>query len=273
MLALDFAFSLLAGADLYFLSAHTDRDFAWTIKLPITATFLGAGYLSAVVALALSARATDWRTIRSIPVMGFTLTTTTLLVTVSHLSQFHLGEGPAFARVAAWAWLAVYFTIPILLAAVFVRQERAAMPDGEAGGEPLLSVVRAALLVQAVGATILGLGLIVHSSAFDWLWPWPLPPLSAGAVGAWLLTIAAGSWWALHEGDWARLRPSVAGPIAFLLLVVLGAIRYPAPLATNVWQDWVFFAAIGGALLGLTGAGHVQNRGNFGRAAAPLESD
>jgi hypothetical protein len=260
VLALDLVFSLLAGVDLYFLAGHTDRYFAWTIKLPVTATFLGAGYLSAVVTLVLARRATDWRNVRSIAVMGFALTTTTLLVTLWHITQFHLAEGPAFARVAAWAWLAVYLTIPILLATIFVRQQRAARGGVTNAAEPILPPVRAALRTQAIGASILGLGLVFRPSAFDVVWPWPLPPLSAGAVGAWLVTIAAGSSWALHEKDGGRLRRDLAGPAAFLALVVLGAARFPAPLAADAWQDWTFFGAVGVTLLGLVSAGYLQKR-------------
>jgi hypothetical protein len=258
--ALDLVFSLLAGGDLYLLSAHTDRYFAWTIKLPATATFLGAGYLSAVVTLVLGARANDWRKLRSIPVLGFTLTSVTLLVTLWHLSQFHLHDGSGFARIAAWSWLVVYATIPILLAAAFFRQERAAGPDIRAIAEPILPSIRAALLAQALGATVLGTGLIVRPSAFDRVWPWPLPPLSAGAVGAWLLTIAAGSWWALREGDWARLRAGTLGPTVFLVLVAAGAARYPTPLNVHAWQDWAFFAAIAASLVGFAGTVHAQQR-------------
>jgi hypothetical protein len=260
VLALDFVFSLAAGCDLYLLSTRTDRYFAWTIKLPATATFLGAGYLSAVVALALAAHMTDWRDIRSIPVMGITLTATTLLVTLWHVSQVHLGSGPPFARVAAWAWLAVYVTIPILLTAVFVRQQRAARGDGRSVTEPIVPAVRAALLAQAVVTTVLGIGLIVRSSTFDTVWPWPLPPLSAGAVGAWLLTIAAGTWWALHDGDWVRMRSGLAGPVSFLALVVLGAARFSAPLTAGAWQDWTFFGAVGAAVLGFPLTWYLQKR-------------
>lgn len=273
MLALDLVFSLLAGADLYFVSAHTAHYFAWTIKLPVSATFLGAGYLSAVVTLLAASRATDWRNVRSIPVMGVTLTTTTLLVTLWHISQFHLGKGPAFARVAAWAWVVVYLLIPILLAAVFVRQERATTTNLETVAEPIVSPVRAALLVQAAGMTVLGLGLVFRSSTFDVVWPWPLPPLSAGAVGAWLLTIAAGSWWALYDRDWVRMRSAVAGPVTFLTLVALGVARFSAPLTANAWQDWTFFGAIAAAMIGFATAGHVQNRTALTRATAQPEPD
>jgi len=258
VLSLDFVFSLVAGGVLYALSTHTARYFAWTIKLPVTATFLGAGYLGAVVTLILSYRATDWRLVRSLPVMGFTLTSTTLLVTLWHLELFHLRKGSALARIAGWTWLVVYVVIPILLAAVFVLQERAGGRDAYRPVEPIVPLMRAALLGQAVGATILGLGLVFWASAVDVVWPWPLTPLTAGAVGAWLLTLAAGSWWALREGDWVTFRTGVAGLAAFFGLVVVGAIRYSAPLDAGAWQDWTFFGALAAAVVVFAVAGWQQ---------------
>lgn len=244
VLTLDLVFSLLAGGVLYLFSTQTDEYFAWTIKVPLTAAFLGAGYLGAATMLVFTYRTTDWRRVRIVPVIGFTLTVTTTIVTLWHLEPFHFGEGPAVAQVAAWAWVGVYVSIPVLLAAAFVRQERAVGPDAQPADKPLLPLLRAALLVQAVGTTILGLGLILWPGAFDVVWPWPLTPLTAGAVGAWLLTIAAFSLWALREGDWTRFRSGVPGFGVFLALVVVGAIRYSDALDWGTWQPWTFLGAL-----------------------------
>jgi hypothetical protein len=260
VLGLDLLFSLVAGAVLTFLATKTDRYFAWTIKVPVTATFLGAGYLAAVVTLVPTYRTKEWPRVRSVPIMGFTLTATTLLVTLWHLDQFHLGTGPATARAAAWSWLVVYVLIPVLLAAVFVAQERSAQDRGRATREPLVARMRAALLVQAATTTIIGAGLVFWPGAFARVWPWPLPPVSAGATGAWLLTIAAGSWWALWEDDWTRFRATVPGVFVFLGVVVAGAARYPDSLDAGAWQFWTFFTAIGASVAVFAAAGWQQGR-------------
>ena len=44
-----------AGIQLFVLTDHTDRLFAWTIKNPLTAAFLGAFYFTALTLAALSA--------------------------------------------------------------------------------------------------------------------------------------------------------------------------------------------------------------------------
>ena len=53
-------FVAAAGLNEYLLSSQTDRYFAWTIKLPLTAAFLGGFYLTALGMAVLSARQREW---------------------------------------------------------------------------------------------------------------------------------------------------------------------------------------------------------------------
>jgi len=250
----------VAGCVLYFLSSHTDEYFAWTIKLPLTAAFLGAGYLGAVAALIPSYWVREWRRLRVLVVIGFTLTGVTALVTLWHIGEFHLGAGSGTARFAGWAWFVVYVTIPVLLAAVFVAQERGGGRNEYEPVEPLGAGLRGMFLAQGVVTTVIGAGLVFWPSAFDDLWPWPMPALAAGAVGAWLLTIAAGSWWTLREGDWVAIRSSVPGLMAYLLFIVIAALRYNGTFDVHQWQFWTFFGAIAVSVLGFLLGGRAQER-------------
>jgi hypothetical protein len=263
VLSLDLLLSLVAGCVLFFLSSHTDAYFAWTIKLPLTAAFLGAGYLGAVGALIPSYWIRDWRRVRIIVVMGFALTGVTALVTLWHLGEFHLGAGSGSARFAGWAWLVVYLTIPVLLAAVFVAQERGGGRSEYDPVEPLGPAVRGVFVAQAVVTTIVGIGLVVWPSGFDELWPWPLPALAAGAVGAWLLTIAAGSWWTLRERDWAAIRGSAPGLMAYLLFIIVASLRYTSTFDAHRWQFWTFFGAVALTLFGFAACAWDQERRRF----------
>jgi hypothetical protein len=260
VLTLDLVFSLVAGLVLYLLATRTNEYFAWTIKLPLTAALLGAGYLGAVVALVPTYLTREWQQVRVLTVMGFTLTFVTLVVTLWHLDEFHLGAGSATARLAGWAWLVVYVAIPVLLAAAFVVQERAGGRREYTVAEPLLPLTRVSMAVQAVVSAVGGVGLVLAPATFDVLWPWPLPPLAAGAVGAWLLTIAAGSAWVLRDGDWRRFRLAAPGLAFYLVLVVVAAFRYPQPLDGGDWQERVFFASVVLACCTAAQAGWQQER-------------
>lgn len=66
------------------------------------------------------------------------------------------------------------------------------------------SWARGFFLVHATALTVTGLGLYLAVETFDVLWPWPITRLAAAVTGAFLLTMAAGSWYALRSGDrWA----------------------------------------------------------------------
>lgn len=269
VLTLDLLFSLVAGITLYVFPGDTEEAFAWTIKLPLTAALLGAGYLAAVVTLVPTFFTREWRNVRLLAVMGFALTFATLAVTLWHLEEFHLGEGSSTGQVAGWAWLVVYVLIPVLLAAVFVSQERAGGRHEYEVVEPLLPLTRATLAAQAVLAGVVGAGLVLAPATFDVVWPWPLPPLAAGAVGAWLLTVAAGSAWVLREGDWGRFRATAPGLGLYLVLILVAAARYPEPLDAGDWQEWVFFAGIGAGVAAAGTAAWLQESHVVRRQARP----
>src|SRR5688500_487140 len=80
----------IAGIQLYILSEQTEYYFAWTISLPLTAAFLGAGYWAAMGYAymnwwddpTVAARSTGLTAIAATLILGIT--------TFLHLDKFHL---------------------------------------------------------------------------------------------------------------------------------------------------------------------------------------
>ena len=242
VLVLDLIAVVGAGVQLYLLSERTDELFAWTIKAPVTAAFLGAGYWSSIPIVLIALRAREWRQARTLVVMGLAITGFTTLATFLHLDLFHLDSGPFTAQASAWTWLIIYIAIPPMLAAAFVIGERRGGRGEYAVEAPLRPWARWALLAFALPLTVLGLGLAFLPGSFSDLWPWPLTPLTAGAVAAWLLTIALGCWWSLREGDWRRVRVAFPGYFTFAALALIGAARYSDALDGGI-RTWVYLAA------------------------------
>jgi hypothetical protein len=242
VLVLDLIAVIGAGIQLYLLSERTDEFFAWTIKAPVTAAFLGAGYWSSIPIVLIALRAREWRQARTLVVMGLAITGFTTLATFLHLDLFHLDSGPFSAQSSAWTWLIVYIAIPPMLAAAFVIGERRGGRNEYAVEAPLRPWVRRGLLAFALPLTVLGLGLAFLPSTFSDLWPWPLTPLTAGAVAAWLLTIALGCWWSLREADWRRIRVAFPGYFTFAALALIGAARYSDALDGGA-RTWIYLAA------------------------------
>src|SRR3954451_10410932 len=114
----------LAVLALYVRPDTTDQFFAWTIKPPLTAAFLGASYVAGCALVVLSLRSTAWVHARAAIVTILVFTVLTLAATLAHLDRFHFGVAAAFPKGAAWFWLAVYIVVPLLLVVMLVLQIR-----------------------------------------------------------------------------------------------------------------------------------------------------
>jgi hypothetical protein len=75
------------GVFTFLLSESTDRLFAWTIKPPLTAAFLGANYWAASFLAFLSARERVWARARITYAVSVVFTSLTLLATLLHLDS------------------------------------------------------------------------------------------------------------------------------------------------------------------------------------------
>jgi len=241
-------FVAVAGLNEYLLSSQTDRYFAWTIKLPLTAAFLGGFYLTAFGMAVLSARQREWSRARvGIPGVAAFLWLT-LLATLLHLDLFHFHTGPGTARAAAWAWLVIYIADPIALTTLWMLQVRVSGAD-RPRTRLLPSWYRGLLGVEGTVAVVAGVCLFVAPSTATHLWPWPLTPLTAQAVAAWLIGYGGVLLAMIVENDWDRVRPALGPSVALFFLQVIALIRYPHVVDWSSPSAWVFLAMLGGALV------------------------
>jgi len=242
----------IAGVQLFILSAQTETYFAWTIPLPLTAAFMGAGYWAALAHAFVTTTQTGWERFRVALPAAFTATTLLLIATLLHLDQFHL-DSPAFiTRFVSWVWVIVYVVTPpiflYLLVAKFPKTE-----SSRANQTPFPGWVRGGFFLLAAFGLFFGLGLFFLPGSFMPLWPWKLAPLASRAVGAWLTTFGVAS----GTLAWINDRFSGLGTLASLLtfcilqFVVLfrylGSVNFANPLA---W-GYVLFLLLG---LGASGA-------------------
>lgn len=242
------AFSVLtalAVVALYVLSSSTDRYFAWTIQPPLTAALLGAGYGAGCVLVLLSLRDPVWAHSRLpvLTVLAFTLLT--LAATVLHLDRFHLqsefDQLSWLARAAGWFWLGVYVVVPLAMIAALVRQEREPGSD-PAPGSPVPTALRVALAVESAVLLAVGATLWAAPSTAPSLWPWPLTPLTARVVAAWLVAFGVATALAAVAGDLARLRTSALAYAVFGVLTLGALARYAGTVDWDGVPAWVLLA-------------------------------
>jgi hypothetical protein len=232
--------TLLAFVVLFGLADATERVFAWTIKPPATAAFLGAAYAAGCVLVLLALRKGTWAALRIPFLTILVFAIVTLVATLLHLDRFHFGSDILAARYAAYFWMGVYLLVPPAMIAVLVVQERRPTPVPE----PLIlpRPLAATLLVQ--GLLLLGVGaaLFVVPAAATALWPWPLTPLTARVVAAWLLAFGLCAVLAWHNRDLARLDVGAWAYGLLALLEVVVIIRYPGTVQWSAPAIWVYLA-------------------------------
>jgi hypothetical protein len=235
----------LGTGALFVLATRTDRSFAWTIQPPLTAAFLGAGYAAGFVLVVLSLRDPVWAHSR-VPVLTvLVFTALTLVASLVHLDRFHLQPEfaglPALARGAAWFWLAVYVLVPVGMVVAIVAQERAPGTD-PAPRRPVPAALRGALGAESVVLLSTGTALFVAPATASALWPWPLTPLTARVVAAWLVAFGLATALAAVAGDLDRLRTATVAYTVFGLAELVALARFPGTVAWGDPAAWAYVA-------------------------------
>ena len=260
MRALLIAFSLLtalAVGALYVLAERTADVFAWTIQPPLTAAFLGAGYAAGFVLVVLSLRDPVWADSRVAVLTILVFVGLTLVATLLHLDRFHFmaefAGAPILAEAAAWFWLAVYLVVPVAMVALLVPQERSGGVDPPSR-HPVPVFLRVALAAESLVLLAVGAALFVAPATASVLWPWPLTPLTARVIAAWLLAFGLATALAASSGDLRRLRTAAVAYTVFGVMVLGAMLRF---IPTVQWGDatTAVFTAMTVAVIGTGAAG------------------
>jgi hypothetical protein len=225
LLAVFVALTALATNQLFVLSEHTDAWFAWTIRPPLTAAFLGGGYGAGFLMVVLALRTHAWAHARVPVITVLVFSALTLAATLMHRDRFHFEADGAIARFAAWFWLGVYLVVPVALVFLAVHQQRMPGDDPERR-QPLQRWLAAVMVAQGLVMLVVGLVLFVDPARSATLWPWPLTPLTARVVAAWLVAFGVAALLALAERDLERLEISAVAYTLFGLLELAALARY-----------------------------------------------
>ncbi len=166
------------GLFLYLLPGLADSHYAWSIKLPVNAAFIGAGFLAGTLATGLVlATATRWRTFSTLPPALWVLASTLLAATIIHQDRFR------WHYPLTWVWALVYAGVPIAVPLLVARQRRVAASEPPA--DPALRALR--VLSATLGAALVvgAAALFVAPAELGTHWLWPLTPLLCRVVAAW----------------------------------------------------------------------------------------
>jgi hypothetical protein len=231
------------GVFLYAFAASADTDYAWSIAPAASAAFMGAGYLAGAVATALVVlAAARWRSAQPLALPLVALSVLLLAATLIHNGKFRWGYPPT------WLWTGVYAAAPPAVA-VAIRRQRALTTAPAA--DPSLRGLRVASLVSGVALAACAVLLYAFPVRAGSHWPWPLTPLLARVVSAWLAMVGTAQLWCAAD----LRRPSEAFiPYATLTVWSVALLALPALHhgdLTRTGAALIVYFAAGAALLAL----------------------
>lgn len=262
------------GVILFLLPTRTEDLFAWTIAVPLTAAFFGAGYLASSVMDFLSSRERDWAMARLAVPSVLVFSILILLSTLLHLDKFHFNAPRWYTAAATWLWVIVYTAVPVGMAWSLIRQLR--QPGGDPPRlAPMAGWFRVVLGFQSAVLLVLGIGCFLALPGAMSLWPWELTPLTSRVVGSWLIGMSVASGHMALENDWARILPTSISYALFGLLQLITLSRFPdaAGLDWSSPRAWVYAVfLISMALAGAFGA-WMSRQHSPKRAAVPAAAD
>jgi hypothetical protein len=265
------AFALLtalATHRLLVLGGHTDRYWPWTIQNRATVGFLAAAYAAGFVLSVLSLRQRSWSHLRVAVATVTAFTVFTLVATLVHAHRLHFSSADPMARAAAWLWVTVYVVVPLAGLSVLARQEQV-RSRRDVVRNPMSPWLR--LVLGCQGAVLLALGLVLflgglsfhHGMASMGAWPWALTPLSAQAIGAWLMAFGIGAALVIGERDLSRLQVPAIAYAAFGVCQCVVLLRYGTWMSAGAWA----YGALSTVIAVTGGFGWWKARGLRRRAA------
>jgi hypothetical protein len=162
-----------------------------------------------------------------------------LVATVLHRDRFHFGSDFALARFAAWFWIAIYVVVPVGMLIMLLVQER--RPHNQTWPRlPLPRLLSTVLILQGGVLLIVGTSLFVAPSTAAVVWPWPLTPLTARVVAAWLLAFGLAAVLACRDADLRRLDLAAWSYAALGALELVVVLRYPGVVRWSSVAAWVY---------------------------------
>ncbi|MBW3558102.1 MAG: hypothetical protein KY454_14295 [Actinobacteria bacterium] len=253
-----------AWAILYLFPGETERLWAWTVRPPLTAMVMGAGYLAGAYFFTRVVSVGSWHRVGWGFVATTVFTTLLLLATLLHWDRFNHGH------VSFWAWLGLYLVTPPLLPLLFARNRRHDPGRRDADDVTVPRSVRVAVATAGAAQLTFALVLFVRPTAAMDRWVWPLTPLTARTLSAFLAFLAVLWLCFLFDDRWSSFEIPMQTVTLGLVLVAVATVLerhdFTGPTAAVRAFPWALGAAIV-LLVALQVA--MRRRLPAGRAAQP----
>lgn len=236
-------FLVVASTLLYVWPTHTDTLFAWTIKPSMTPMMLAAAYLGGIYFFARVALAKQWHLVH----LGFLPVTVfaTLLgiATILHWDRFH------HSHISFFTWVALYFTTPFLVFAVWLRNRATDPHTAEVSDLIIPRGIR--IYLGVIGALLLAVGVLLFlvPDVMIRVWPWMLTPLTARVVGTMFTLPGVVGLGIAGEQRWSAARILLEAQAFTLVMILIATARAWGDFKQSSPVTWLFTGGLSFGIL------------------------
>lgn len=234
-------FLVVAFVVLYPWPSDVGRLFAWAIKPTISPMILGSVYIGGAYFFFRVLRSAQWHTVAGGFLPVGTFASLMGVTTILHWNKF------IHDRLAFWLWVGLYFTTPLVVFAVFVRNHK--HYNTKADAEVLMPQLAALVIgIGGVCAVVMSAFLYVFPQHAVDIWPWKLTPLTARMLGA-IFALGLAGLGAFRERRWsaARILLQVAG--IMLVLILIAGVRAHTEFDKARPLTWMFAIGFGATVV------------------------
>lgn len=204
---------------LYVFPGRTTQLWSWTIASEMTAMFIGGGYIAGAYFFVRVVKARQWHRV-SVGFVAITAFATILgITTFLHWDKFN------HDHVSFWAWTALYVITPVLLPVLWLRNQRQDPRTPVPGTTLVPAWLRTVLIVAGAGQLLVAFAMFVRPSLFLDSWPWPLTPLTARVISAFIVFPSLSYLAAAFERRWDALEVPIETAMIAMFLYIPAGIR------------------------------------------------
>jgi hypothetical protein len=219
--------------------------YAWEIRPPLSAAFMGTGYLIGLVGILLTLfTIRSWQSVLISLKAFFGLSLLHVAATLMHADRFR------WDYPLTWVRIAVYSSIPLGILAVY-RQQRPSSSRLHFTSSKAPALERIVFLAFGACATFVSVALFLAPLEVARVWAWTLTPLTARIIACWYGFMA----WLLVESALHRHAP-IRVLLSDAMLVAWGALLLSLPMlhgtAFRSLEAALAWGTIHGALLATT---------------------
>lgn len=234
---------------------QTDSLFVWTVRSPMTAVTMAAGFLTAAILLGFAAYQDEWANARLAALVPIPLLGLFAYLNHRHADDLHPGGGDLVSNIFTPLWKLAFYGLPLLAIVALAWQFAFARGTKAPRRVPIPAWART--LVDLLGAAFLILGGAFFVSPKSWMpfFPWQVSELDLRALCAWAITFGIALLIAVWEDDLKRVTGGLLAFAAFGVAELVGLVVFRAELDWSRPPAWVFTllaaATVGVGAIGL----------------------